>query len=201
MLQLAEPVKGDWASKCLADLKELKISDSFDEIRIMKKKQFSTILKSRISENALVYLTKKIKSKGSEILYQNIELADYLQPINPMSIEQKQRLFAIRNRMVQIPDNFPKSETKTKCFCGDIEDMKHIFTCNILNNGINQSEKYENIFNGTISQQTKIFHKFEENMENRKTLIKEMEMPCDPGCDPLSSIVLQIDCNGYKINK
>ena len=156
----------------------------------MKKKQFSTLLKTRVVENALIYLKKKIKSKGSEMAYSDIELADYLQPINPMSIEQKQRLFAIRNRMVQIPDNFPKSEIKTKCFCGAIEDMKHIYTCNILNEGISQSEKYENIFNGTISQQTKIFHKFEENMEKRKTLKNEMEIPCDPGCDPLSSIVL-----------
>ena len=117
-------------------------------------------------------------------------MADYLQPINPMSIEQKQKLFSIRNRMVQIPNNFPKSDIKTKCFCGEIEDMKHIYNCNILNGGISQSEKYENIFNGTISQQTKIFYKFEENMEKRETLKNEMEKPCDPDCDPLSSIVL-----------
>ena len=136
----------------------------------MKKKQFSSLLKSRVAENALIYLKKKIKSKGSEIVYSEIELADYLQPIHPMSIEQKQKLFAIRNRMVQIPDNFSKSELITKCFCGEIEDMKHIYTCNILNEGMSQNEKYENIFNGIIDQQTKIFHKFEENMEKRKTL-------------------------------
>ena len=82
-----------------------------------------------------------------------------------MSIEQKQKLFSIRNRMVQIPDNFPKSEMKTKCFCGENEDMKHIYTCDILNQGIGQTEKYENIFDGTISQQTRIFLEFEENME------------------------------------
>ena len=63
MLQMDEPVKGDWASKCLSDLKELKISDNFKEIRSMKKKQFSSLLKSRVAENALIYLKKKIKSK------------------------------------------------------------------------------------------------------------------------------------------
>ena len=59
MLQLDESVKGDWASKCLADLKELKISENSEEIRKMKKKQFLTILKSRVGENALLYLKKK----------------------------------------------------------------------------------------------------------------------------------------------
>jgi hypothetical protein len=54
---------------------------------------------------------------------------------------------------------------------------------------MSQNEKYENIFNGIIDQQTKIFHKFEENMEKRKTLKNRIETPVDPGCDPLSSIV------------
>ena len=102
-----------------------------------------------------VFEQEERKSKGSEINYSDIELADLLQPINPMSIEQKQKLFSIRNRMVQISDNFPKSEMKTKCFCGENEDMKHIYTCNIRNEGIGQTEKYGNICNGTISQQTK----------------------------------------------
>ena len=172
MLQLDEPVKVDWASKCLSDLKELKISENFEEIRRMKKKQFLSLLKSRLGENALLYLKKKRKSKCSEIDYSDIVLADYLQPINPMSIEQKQKLFSIRNRMVQVPDNFPKSEIKTKCFCGENEDMKHIYTCNILNEGIGQTEKYENICNGTISQKTRIFLKFEENMGKKVTLKK-----------------------------
>ena len=37
MLQLDEPVKGDWASKCLAALKELKISENSEEIRRKEK--------------------------------------------------------------------------------------------------------------------------------------------------------------------
>ena len=98
----------------------------------MKKEKFSTLVKSRVRENALLYLKKKQKSKGSEIEYKITELADYLQPINPMPIEKKQKLFAVRNRMVQIPNNFPKSENKAKCFCGEIEDMSHIYNCKIF---------------------------------------------------------------------
>ena len=34
-LQLNEPMRGDWASKCLHDLDELNISEKLDEIRKM----------------------------------------------------------------------------------------------------------------------------------------------------------------------
>ena len=179
---MVEPSKGDWVTSCLTDLKELRITEQLDEIRKMKKDKFSTLVKSRTRENALLYLKKKQKSKGSEILYTNVELADYLQPINPMTIEKKQKLFAVRNRMVRIPNNFPKSENKAKCFCDEIEDMSHIYNCKILNEEKIPSQNYENIYNGTITQQTEILEKFEQNMEKREQMIKEP--PCDPLCDP-----------------
>ena len=60
-LQMAEPSKGDWVSRCFTDLKELRITEQFDEIRKMKKEKFSTLVKSRVRENALLYLKKKQK--------------------------------------------------------------------------------------------------------------------------------------------
>ena len=106
-LQLNEPTRGDWASKCLQDLKELKISESLDEIRFMSKAKFNNILKSRVRENALLYLKGKQKSKGKEIMYCDIEMAEYLLPSNnTLNIVQKQKLFAVRNRMIEISSNF-----------------------------------------------------------------------------------------------
>ena len=142
-------------------------------------------MKSRVRENELLLSLSIPKKEGREIVYKNTELPDYLQPINPMPIEKKQKLFAVRNRMVQIPNNFPKSENKAKCFCGEIEDMSHIYNCKIFNEEMNLSEKYENIYNGTIIQQTEILKKFEQNMEKREQMMKENEPPCDPLCDPL----------------
>jgi hypothetical protein len=129
----------------------------------MKKRIFVTLLKSRVVEKALIYLKKKIKSKLSEIVYSKIELADYLQLINPMSIKQKQKLFAIKeNGWFKFLITFPN---RTKYF---VVKLKDIFTSNILNNGINQIDQYENIFNFKISQQTKIFHKLEEIWKRKK---------------------------------
>ena len=67
----------------------------------MPKIKFANILKIRMKENAMLYLKEKQKSKGKEIIYTNIEMADYLQPINSkLTIEQKQQMFAVRNRTI-----------------------------------------------------------------------------------------------------
>jgi hypothetical protein len=125
-----EPTKGDWASKCLLDLKELNITETLEEITTMSKIMFSNMVKSRIKLNALKYLKEKQKSKGSVICYTNIEMADYLLPENDwLTIDEKQQLFAVRNRMTEIPSNFPKPGGKPTCLCGAEESMKHIFNC------------------------------------------------------------------------
>ena len=45
-------------------------------------------------------------SKGSEIFYPEVELAEYLMPNNGLSIEDKRNLFSIINSMIQISSNF-----------------------------------------------------------------------------------------------
>ena len=63
-LQQEEPSKGDWVSQCLKDLKELKVNQTFQEIKVMPKIKFANILKIRMKENAMLYLKEKQKSKG-----------------------------------------------------------------------------------------------------------------------------------------
>ena len=83
---------------------ELEIDDTFEEIRKMSIIQFKNLLKKKISEIALKYLLKKKVSKGKEIEYSCIEMAEYLLPYNDeFNIEEKQRMYGTRNRMVDIP--------------------------------------------------------------------------------------------------
>ena len=112
-LQIEQPSRGDWASTCINDLKELQITLSLDEIKQMTKRKFTEELKLRIQQNALLYLTGKQGKKGEEIEYACIKMAEYLQPLNnKLSIEQKREMYAARNRMVNIPYNFPKKKHK-----------------------------------------------------------------------------------------
>ena len=202
-LQLNQPTRGDWVSECLKDLKSLRITESFEEINLMTKRKFNRILKERISENALKYLTGKQAKKGKEITYNKIEMAEYLLPDSKLSKEQKRQLFSIRNKMIDIPDSFSSSEIETFCYCGEREIMSHIYYCKLLNEDNSELISYQKIYNGNISEQTKIYHRFEENLKVREKInnegkedkhpIKIIESrkkkrkkpPCDPLVDPL----------------
>ena len=53
-------------------------------------------------------------------------MAEYLMPNNDMlNIEEKQELFSVRNRMVNIGYNYGKKENCQKC--NENEDMTHIW--------------------------------------------------------------------------
>ena len=180
-LQLEQPTRGDWASMCRQDLTDLSIDKSLEEIKQMTKIQFSKLVKEKTRSKALIYLTGKQGTKGKEIRYENLEMSEYLLPSTPaLTIEERRKLFSIRNKMVNIANNFPKSDIKEKCSCGKIEDMQHIYECEQLNtNSMDKSLRYEKIYNGNISDQIKVFRKMEINLEKREDMRKP-ETPCDP---------------------
>ena len=176
-LQLQHPIKGDWVEPCKKDLEELKIKLKFEDIKMMTKENFLKVIKEKLSENALKYLLNKRGSKGKEIFYKNLEMAEYLMPHNDMiNIEEKRKLFSIRNRMIRIGNNFGNVEICEKCKTE--ENMKHIYDCTYT---IKEENKlaFEKIFTGNLNQQIEVFRSFMQQMnrrENRKTNIN----PRDP---------------------
>ena len=188
-LQIENPTRGDWASTCKKDLKELNLNFSLDDIKYMSKIKFSQILKERIIKNAFNYLMKKRGKKGEEIMYTSLQMSEYLLPLNnKLTREQKCEMFSVRNRMINIPYNFPTESTKTKCECNEIEDMKHIYNYKEINEH-GQNLPYEMIFNGNISQQIEVFKRFKLNFDRREQVKTDnSKPPCDP-CDPLLSVM------------
>jgi hypothetical protein len=163
-LQLENPTRGDWASKCMNDLKELNINLSFAEIKSITKIKFTNILKEEMKKNAFKYWNKKRGKKGEEIDYSCMEMSEYLQPTNiDLTVEQKWKMFAIRNRIINIEYNFPKKETLTNCECGTKEDMQHIYNCELMSeHKKNESLPYNNIFNGNVKQQIMVYKIFDK---------------------------------------
>ena len=201
-LQIKSPTRGDWFSTCQNDLKLLRFEGSLEEIKLMTKTKFNRILKERINENALRYLTGKQGTKGKQIRYSDIEMAEYLMPGNKLSIEQKRRIFEIRNGMVDIPSNFSHGNKSFYCFCGEREDTEHIYICKSLNKNKSESINFGMLYNGCISEQICIYKRFEENFKQREELMNKNENqtkqtketqkkrkkpnpPCDPIVDPL----------------
>ena len=73
-------------------------------------------------------------------------MAEYLLPINStLSIIQKQKMFALRNKMFEISENFPGKQMKDECVCTKKEEMLHIYKCEILIEGRKPILIYENI--------------------------------------------------------
>ena len=174
-LQLELPTRGDWASTCVKDLNELKIEKSFEEIRKMTENEYRKLLKQKVSENAFNYLMSKRGRKGSENVQIELGMEEYLLPTNnELSILEKQRLFSMKNRMTKIPANFPKENQEYNCNCGSKEDMNHIYVCEILNCGNQPSIEYKKLYTGTISEQIKVFRKFEMNLAKREELLNEI---------------------------
>ena len=56
-------------------------------------------------------------------------MADYLLPNNNLLNLDKQRIFGIRNKIIEISNNFPMGKKETKCTCGEKEEMPYIYYC------------------------------------------------------------------------
>ena len=191
MLQFENPSKGDWASSCMQDLKDLGINLSLKEIRVISKYKFVKLIKNSIQKKALEYLTRNKGSKGHEIEYTELKMAEYLTPgYENVTIKDQRNIFAMRNRMVAIKDNFRKGKQVEKCACGLLENMKHIYTCTFLNKKHNIEIEYEEIFEENVKNQLKVskifFQKFEER-EKHRIAIEQTDTPhVIQSCDPLS---------------
>ena len=151
--------------------------------------QYKKSIREKCKNLALEYLLKKRGSKGKEIIYKEIQTAEYLLPNEELNIDEQRTIFAIRNRMIDIPANFVSSEqNNTKCICKEIENLKHIYECKYLNKEIVKVE-FNKIYNGTIKEQKKIAMRIEQNLKQRLIL---MNQPCDPCIgDPLPSVLME----------
>ena len=59
-----------------------------------------------------------------------VKMVEYLMPnFENLSIEDKRKIFEIRNQMLPIPANFPLVIEEKRCWCGEIENTKHIYLC------------------------------------------------------------------------
>ena len=136
---------------------------------------FKKMINDKLSKSALSYLTGKQGSKGGEIVYTNLEMAEYLSPICKQSIETKRRTFKIRNRMWNIPVNFSSKEIKHKCIlCLQDETMEHIYTCEMLNTEAPKTE-YRNIFSNNQKLIFEVQARFENSFTRREKLTNKIE--------------------------
>ena len=69
-----------------------------------------------------------------QISYQELKMSEYFLPNENLSIDDQRNIFALKNKMSDIPSNFTSEENNTfKSCCGTKEEMEHIYYCKYLN--------------------------------------------------------------------
>ena len=169
--QLESPVKGDWVSEIKQLLIDLEINKTFEEIKHMKRGQYEKLVHKKIEQFAFNYLLKKVKSKGNQINYGNkLNIQSYLMPNNVLTLEQQRDIFNYRSEMNPLKNNFKGDKIIQYCVCLQVMENKHLYYCEILNNGRKINHIYEDILNGTLHQQKDIINILTENMKKFETL-------------------------------
>ena len=84
--------------------------------------------------------------------------------------------------MLELAENFPGKQLENICCCGKQKSISHIYNCEMLNDGNNPKLKYEEIYNGNLQVQIRIFERIEVNLKKCEQ-ITEIEKDVDP-CDP-----------------
>ena len=64
------------------------------------------------------------------------------------------------NKMVNFPDNF-SSKKKWKRQCGDIENMEHVYSCEILNHEETEIN-YEERYSENVKQISEVHRRFQK---------------------------------------
>ena len=91
--------------------------------------------------------------------------------------------------MNNIPANYPGTkENVTKCICGKLENMEHIYYCKKLNITEIMIE-YENVYKGNVENMKTILKRIEENMKKREEYSHVIQN-CDPPVLPCTSLAM-----------
>ena len=110
-------------------------------------------------------MKNKIKSKGKEISYgDQLFCQNYLSPNKILTFDDQKFIFAYRSRMNNLSYNYPGNKKVEIFQCGVKMTNEHWYYCIVLNEGISIQDKYEQIFNGTITEQKQILDILKQNM-------------------------------------
>ena len=174
MAMKSSPTRGDWASSAIELLEKYNISLSFENIKTMKKSQFKIMVKKQIHKVAFedLIIRKNDGEKGKKILYECLQMTDYLLPECSLNLEDKAEMFSLRTEMNPNPFNFGK-KTNCELGCPIPQDNEHYLNCIILNEGIENDMNYKDFLNGPLETKIRIFKKIQENIKKKENHLRD----------------------------
>ena len=150
-VQKENPIKNDWCSQVMKDLKEFGLDYlDFGDIQKMKKEHFKKLVKEKIKDVTLKYLLEgnheKIKLKN--LKYYQLELQPYLK-CQEISTRRKKILFKFRSKMINVGHNFGNRVCCPLCKTED-DTQEHMMKCLVIKlksqEVFHMTEKFEDVF-------------------------------------------------------
>ena len=161
---------------------ELGIDLNEETIKNMKKAKFKKLVNDRIREASYSYLI--LKQEGSSKLVNlplRYNIKEYLST-SRLSTSEKQLLFKLRTRMIQVKCNYPSLyKDDLSCHLCDTksdESQEHIFSCPSLATVSNMDNvEYMDIFNLNLDKQISAVKHWNVLLKNREIKMNDMKLP------------------------
>ena len=184
MAQLEKPTYRDWVSQVLEDLEDLNIDMELEDIEMMKKEKFKSIVKEEIKKKTFQYLLEKKEERKSEnakgklLKYTRFDMAEYLNPIDgeDFNIKERKWLFRCRVDDIEVKGNrrwFYQDISCTSCQKNVIETQFHLLFCEGLlgkNELVTYIPNYQDLYNGTPNEQIYTSRILKENIKIRDNI-------------------------------
>ena len=120
------------------------------------------------------YIELKRGSKGREEVYESIQLADYLSPINhSLKKDEKILMMKMQNSMLNLSGTFKDDQCIFKC--NETENTFHIYICPKINETSKKQRDYSQFFRGDLQTKLEIFSLIRDNLRKREELLDKMQ--------------------------
>ena len=178
--QRKSPSRNDWSVTVEKDFEDLGITQTYEEIKSMKKEKFGDMVKKLIEEKTINYLNS-IKLKHTKVMHivdNSLCLQEYLKPENVQSVKLSKFLFQSRTRMLEVKTNFrndfKNEDLNCPLKCQNEDDQKHLLECNKIDAnciiGV-KAHEYKDIFGNNVGKQMKIAAMLQTRMQKRKKML------------------------------
>ena len=128
------PVRNDWVHQVREDLADFNLEVDLDQLTKMSKNVFKKMVKKKLKEYSLEYLTtiKEKHSKMDQLVYPKLKIQNYLKD-RKISVQAAKSLFRWRTRSALFKINFGISYLNTACpyYHTDTDSQEHSLQCTI----------------------------------------------------------------------
>ena len=158
------PTTGDWAGYAIDLFKKYELNLSLKEIKETESSIFKKLVKRQTNKIAFRELIERQAKgeKGRFIVYESLNMADYLLPEAALTVEEKQEMFAVRTEMNENQFNF-RNKIQCEVGCPEAQDNPHILNCRKTNQNRRIFE-YKDILNGSLNLKIQTFRIFQQQL-------------------------------------